>query len=505
MFLKQKKGNLVAQFVVLVIIATILIFTVSSFGSKIWQAFFPSADKSTLKSFDAVFNVFNAKAISQQDYDSTTMSIYLKEGYRIIFFDENGKLECKIKHWGMPAMGTFYAPKTCKPDKQCMCLYKEAPAMDKPPTDTADREKKLIKCYTFENKINVDEKYSDLNKVACNNKKTEPYGTYMFIKRSVYPPELPEKKDYVYVLENTEENRALDAKWRIPVCKTLYPSNPCYGKKDGDTVEATDQSSLDKIYNYCKNKEGVAYKSLSVKCEYPQGGTDCDTNCKYGDITDKCNVIYSTCEDYNQLIGTMGNTISSTGYRFIVNYISADEEYKYYGMCNNNVAYCNVNEGANCFVTTWNVYACKNSPSGTAYDSYGTTSCLSPQEDPDLKSANINCNVEFLKDLKDKVTRSGGFESFITSYDENNAKCKEYMEKNFYEKQSIMTCKKDKTDDCQKFIEGKERFIGTSYKCQLKFIEFENEYWLTHYDFIYPDCEKSIKELFTTVSLCKSG
>jgi len=489
MFLKPKKGNLVAQFVVLLVVAVILIFVVSSFGAKIWQAFFPSADKSTIKSFDSVFNVFNAKAASQQDYDSTTINIYLKDGYRIIFFDGE-KLECLHDHWYGPTIGTAYAPKECTKGKQCMCLYKKMPSLKQQSTDMKDRESNLVKCYSFENHINIELKNFDFNNIACNNKDTDSYGSYMFIKRTIYPPILPEKKDYVYVIEDNDANRALDADWSIPVCKTTDSSNPCYGKRNGDTVEATDQNSLGKIDRYCKTKDkDITYKSTSVKCEYLEGGTDCDTNCKDSDVTDQCNVTYSTCEDYNQLISSMGFNLN-------VEYISADEEYKYYGMCKFDATFCDIGkspggQSVGCGIADWNIYACKDSKTGateTNTDCAPPYTTVSGLEDTD-------CKVELLKNLDETTLYTGVFVGYIASYDTTNKKCNDYMIDKFYDKQPVMVCKKDMSDMCQKYIKDKEK------TCKLKFIAYGQDYWLMHYD---STCEKDVKELFASVSFCKT-
>ena len=78
------------------------------------------------------------------------------------------------------------------------------------------------------------------------------------------------------------------------------------------------------------------------------------------------------------------------------------------------------------------------------------------------------------------------------------------MTKNFYDKQSILTCREDNITECQKFIEEKDKLIGKGYKCELKLIAHGQTYWLTHYDASDPDCDKEVKALFTPVSLCKN-
>jgi len=495
MFLKPKKGNLVAQFVVLLVIAAILIFVVSSFGAKIWQAFFPSADKSTMKSFDAVFNMINTKGVSLQDYDSTNMNIYLKDGYKIIFFDD-GKLECRNQHWGMPIMATYYAPKECTSGEQCICLYKKVPAVA-PETDTKEREKNLVRCYSFQNRINIDTTYFDLNRIVCNAKDIDPYGSYIFIKRQVYP----ENKGYIYVLESNDTNNALDANWSIPVCKTSDLSNPCYGKRNEDVIEATDQASFDKIYSYCSNSQnnnGVSYKSLGVLCEYPQGGTDCKTDCRQDDVASLCGTTYSKCEDYNNLQGHMRDSTSRDDF-FTATYINEDD-FKNYIMCNNDRSFCNVGNSLGCNIVTLDVYAshnyisggCKNTAKGDAV----VNDCL-PSASTAADLEGVDCKIEFLKDSSGDIIESNNFVTFITSYNTNNIKCKAYINTYFYDKQSIMTCKDSKTDECKIFIESKDN-------CQLRFIADGQNYWLTHYDSSNPDCSTKVKALFTTFSTCET-
>ena len=490
--LKTKKGNLVAQFVVLIIIAVILIFVVTSFGAKIWQAFFPNADKSTIKSFDAIFNVINTKAISTLDHDSTTMNTYLKDDYRIIFFESTGRLDCKIDYWGSPALATYYAPKVCTPGKQCLCLYKKPPTIAAS-NDMKAREQNLVKCYSFKDPINIDDKYFDLNKVTCTTTKPIPYSSYIFVEQKIYPA----KKSFVYVIEDNDANKIQDAKWAIPACHTTDSSNPCYGKNDGDIVKGIDQTSFDNIYKYCQNREGVAYKSTSVQCVYSQGGDDCDVKCAPGDVTPFCGSgkKYSLCEDYNTLTDNMASG-------FAVNYISQDEDYASYAMCEFDNKFCTVSGNSGCHISTWDVYACRDSPTGTISATGGD--CSPPWPYAELGLDGVDCKIKYLADLDKKILTDSGYLSFITSYDDSNSKCSAYMKKYFFDKQSIMKCKAGMNTQCDAFVQNKKKMLSSNYDCDLKFIQNGQSYWLTHYDSSNAQCDKDVKALFTTVSLCKT-
>jgi hypothetical protein len=489
MFLKPKKGNLSATFLVLIIIAVIMIMMVSGFGARIWKAFFPSDDKSTMKSFDAIHTMLLTKTSSQKDYDSTTMNIYLKDPYRIVIFDED-------EFWCMNVgskVFAYTAPKDCEEGKICLCLYE-----DKPSTEDKDGKTNLIKCYNLENKNNliIDRPRIDIDKMICSDS-LDGYGSFMFIKRTIFHPKT---ESYLYILKANENNKELDDEWSIPVCKTTESKDLCFQKKAGDRIEATDNSVLSEILVYCK-QQNKDYKSAEVECTYdPSSKNNCFANCEPYDVSKLCGVEYKTCEDYNQLKKRMGLESDSE-----ITYTSIDDDLTKYRMCENEVAFCNVNSDLGCEINTWPVYTCKDSDSGSV-DPMNENCNLQILDEKGLR---IDCNIAYLEDLEDKIflDNNQNYMSFITRYSPKD-ECITYMKEHFYEEPTtIKACKQGMEEECQKFIKGKKNtltsLIGDQYECELKFIKYNQEYLLTHYS-SEEKCKTEINDLFTEVSICKT-
>jgi len=480
MFLKQKKGStIVVVIFVLLIVSVIMITYGSVFMAKLIGLFFPNGDKSTLKSFDSVFTVISAKSASLEDYDATTLNIYLRGNYQILVFEDNEVYS--VSQTKIPT------PKLCEKDKMCVCLYKDMPVLD-------GKDKNLIKCNNIDHKLTFDSQWQAVNGVIGLTAK--PYKSYIFIKYVNYSWSTP--KSYLYILEDNEANQAISEELSIPVCKTKDPNDLCFGKKKGDAVEAKDSTSLSKIYNFCQPKDGSKYKALGVLCDYPPTENDCKPDCTSHETTTFCSK-YSSCEDFNQL---KKDITSSTNIKYMTQ--EDTENFQQYSLCTMDTNFCDVNNGAGCTADTLKIYACKNSDSGAAEDPNPTdsidninTNCLLPSSTtiPELGSA--NCNVNFLKYSGNKIQiyDRNLQTSFITSYDTSNEKCKAYMTDHFYDTTTLMTCKQGKDAECQKFIAEKN--------CEIKFIREGN--WLTHYSMTDDTCKNKITDLFTTVSLCKSN
>jgi len=152
MFLKKSKGDMVVQFVVLLVAAIIMIFFITSYAAKIWGAFFPSDDKSTTKSLDTFYSLVESKAASPLDYEMTPYTVYIKKGYCMEFFDKPVVDDNTVKE---------YAPSGCY-DKsnqfqQCICLYNGFPSYTE-----SKKEKNVMNCVTLQAPVNIDSSFFDI-------------------------------------------------------------------------------------------------------------------------------------------------------------------------------------------------------------------------------------------------------------------------------------------------------------------------------------------------------
>jgi len=490
MFLGNKdrnvKGNLIAQFVVLLVVAVILILVVTSFGAKIWSAFFPNSDKSTVKSFDMVYQVLNLKSISEKDYDYTPLNVYMKENYRMLFFKES-LLNCGEKTTQITAGDdtvqtytgtsevTYYRPTTCE-DQQCLCLYK-----DEPSKILKEKDRYVVKCYQVMKKINIDPKLFQLNYKVCqagtntqvssgsSSGTDTAYGSYLFIKYNKYDPDTKELTPYVYVLLDTDANRKINEDLSIPRChKSSDPlSALCIGEKEGTIITAEKEGEIDTlntIYEGCKNNN---LKSTSITCTFNNNDNqECIASCIAGDESSKCTTKYKTCGGYNQIPGLSG-----------LNYISPTYDYKYTYMCENNANYCDFATG--CQIHSLLIYAYKSDPSG-GFD---------PKNNPDLATQITSCNAYYNIALETRTHKR-----FYTSYNTTNEECNNLFKDKFYESpQQIMACAPDNLDKCKTFIDDK------TTECELKFIKQSPNYWLTSYN---TNTCPEIEEMFIPVNFC---
>ncbi len=479
--------------VVVIIIAVIMITAGSAFTAKLLGLFYPNGDKSTLKSFNTIFSVLSAKSVSTQDYDATTLNIYLRNKYQILIFED--------KELYSVSNAKVYAPSICERGKMCLCLYKDKPAVGGE-KDKETSDENLVKCNVIEKKLDMDSKWADINGVVSLTAK--PYKSYIFIKYVNYSGSTP--KSYLYVLEDNATNQEISKELSVPVCKTKNQNDLCFGKKNGESVEANDTTSLSKIYAFCQNKEVPKYKALGVMCEYPPVETDCQPECDYHETRDFCDK-YSNCESFNRLKRDITSSIT-------IKYMTDEdtENFQQYSLCVQDVNFCDVNDATGCSADTLKVYACKESNTGAADDpnlndnkDEINENCLPPSNITIPELGEANCGVNFLKYSGNKVQiyERNLQTSFITLYDMNNEKCKAHMNTYFYDGVNLMVCKQGKDAECQDFIDGKDRWIRKGYDCELKVIPEGSSYWLTHYSLVEDDCKKGITELFTNVSLCK--
>ncbi len=475
---RNKKGNLIAQFLVLIIVATIMIIFVTSFGAKIWGVFFPNSDKSTLNNFEMLFNVINYNAVSEEDYESTPINIYLKEKYRILFFETN-YVDCGYKSTDSNEKIMYYKPQACdnKDNLQCICLYK-----DEPIKELKSKDKNVVKCHTLSQNINFDSLedpnlFFQLNRKGCNMGKsmnTESYNSYLIIKYNDYIDKKTVSR--VYVLEDTEANRRINTELSIPRCS--IKDDPllklCNRQKDGTVLGAnseldhtTNNAILGTISQECKK---TGFNSTSIRCDFNNDKTtnDCIASCSFGDESNNICKIGNTCENYNQIKGIYG-----------INYITPNYEYKYNYMCSNDVNYCNFK---NCKIKPLEFYTYKDSKLDGGFDPV-------PIETKDLKQKLSDCDIKYDANLYTAIRAW-----FITEHDDNS-NCNKLFEENFNDKLPVITCNPNYMDKCKDFIVDKEKI------CELKYLSKDNQYWLTYYKNDKTICPE-IETLFMPIDLC---
>lgn len=480
MFLKNKKGDITLQQVVLIVLAVAMIFIVLSFGSKIWQSFFPSADKSTTDSFNTLYNVINAKTYTDKSYDMTPVTSYIGDDYCIIYFYSKGD---SVVYYEDGKPKTFYKPTICK-NEPCLCLYDDVNdiADEFPGNEEDEKDEDIINCKPVKNSINIDDKYYDFNGAICGDDKT--YTNYLIIRRSVTEQGSSANNPYLYILKDSDEKRAegktareLHNMWNVPICQG---TNIC-GKKNADEViYPKDDQDFDKFYNECNIQGDKHYASISITCEYDASKRTCQPNCVEGDVLDECKTTYKTCEGYNQVLGVD---------KYITSNIES-EDYKYYYMCKNDVKYCGAQDSINrpngCEIDTIKIYARK-------YSEVGTDSALNtesnPTYNPEISGAIIEnelstiLNPTIKEECKIKTinipVKSNNV--FLSSYDESIENCKTHVNKYFYEQSTVMGCKQGSSTSCNDFI---EEIKNKDFK-SIKYIQnplSKEIFWITYYD-----------------------
>jgi len=401
---RRKKGNLVLQFVILIIIAAIMIFVVTAFGAKIWNAFFPSTDKSTIASFESLYTLMQAKSLSNKDYDSSRLTLYLKGGYAVVYFD-SGETGYVCGMWGTVAV-PIYKPDKCAKDKSCLCLYNGAPASGS--LSSSDRNNNVERCETFDEtkgKIVIE----DFNLVSYDSKK----GSCVYNNDKQYQTLIiSEEKDsgssnsasgsssnVLHVWLANADNVARDAYLSKPLCKNTIPANSvCKGLRDGDiagpardktgaiTYYASYITQYSAVNTECKstNADSKVYQAM---CVYDVASQTCSLDCTASSadtVSVDCSKITS-CSDYAGYYG------GGTSVQYMTVHSPA------YAMCVNSDP-CNVNKGKGCVQTLSSHYACTQSSTGEATTDSSSGDCVFP-----------SCNTRYFF--------AEGFTKFVKNYD----------------------------------------------------------------------------------------
>lgn len=450
MFLKKNRGNIVAQFTVLLIIAVIMITIVSFFGVRVMSIFFPDPDKSSLQSFEMVNIVINGVMTSNFEYESETLGIYMAKNYEMVLFYEP-TLKCNND--------VYYTPKDCG-NLKCICLYDDDPVKNK----ERKRDKNVVKCHTFKedvHKININPKYFNLNDGVCSRDSSKKYSSLIIAKRKAPETVAPEEKgkEYLYIMNDIEANRQLDSGWSINRCSP-EPGNIngiCSDKTGNSIFIPSTDDEASQILEHCKVSENVPYKSTHVFCELQKTG-NCVVKCADGDVTKKCHATggYNFCSDFNRDRGVNNEK-----------YVDLANNFESYWMCARDADYCDLG----CEISSWKTYTCKNSNNGAATG----TSCTLPSD----------CGAKFLAD-------TGVLKDFLQSYDDSKQECIDFVDQNFFKDNIILECKASDIE-CKSFVLNKRA------ECSLKYINDGDIYWITYYD---SGCDLEVKKLFDTARFC---
>jgi hypothetical protein len=453
----MKRGNIVAQFAVLLVIAVIMIFIVTSFGAKLWSAFFPSGDKSALNSFETVNTMINAVMASPYHYESNIVGIYMAKNYEMVFYYSQA-LSCHdVRMIGyndvrqVDASRTYYAPSECTSKdtgqfKQCICLYDDDPVYN----NEKRKDRRVIRCKTFDKDLAINHRYFELNQGLCLKDSKDKYSSLIIAKNVT-----SDGKHELMILSDTDANRKLNEEWNVPMCAdTGNIGGICMGVRDG-TIINVDEKNFGLIYSYCSNLEGKAYKTTSVKCIYDKSQNNCKIDCSIGDISGKCGTTYTSCSDFNKDPG-------------IVQHIDKYQNYGNYQACAEDSKYC----GLGCGADYWEPYICLNTPSGEM-----DKTCELPQ----------GCAY-------DTLMPTGMLRKFLKSYDESKPECKQFVEQKFLKtKGKILDCKAEKEFDCTIFA------INKKTECDIKYLVDGSIYWITSYDV---KCESEVLQLFDYAYFC---
>ncbi|HYD03029.1 MAG TPA: hypothetical protein VEC16_01905 [Alphaproteobacteria bacterium] len=475
MFLGRKNGDITLQQLVLIVVAVIMIIIVTSFGSKVWASFFPSADKSTEDSFNTFASVINAKSATPLSYDMTPLTLYLSEGYCMIYFYGGPSTDfISVDGTSPSSAGTggasyttvenkYYRPSICN-GEPCICLYD-----GRPEKDQENRNENVVSCKPIAKPVNINYAYYDFRGIICGTHvDTTRYRPLLIIRYT--ESSASTNKNFIYILNDTNTNRELHKKWSVPIC-TSDKQNLCYGKRDDEIVRFTTGSELDRVRQYCGNVADKNYLSTGVKCLYDPKDRSCNVDCSAGDIKSECGTTYKTCSDFNKIAG-------------VEKYLSTDESnvnYQYYHMCLNNQNYCNLNPA--CGVTSWDAYIKLDSLDGSVKNT----------DDIFTEDIKTKCSIKFLTILDSK------YDYYLLSYNTNEQNCVEYFKEKFSQgKNTFMACKQGNNANCKTFI------TQNTEKCGLKFVYKGDHHWITYHN-DEEGCSKEIEKNFEIAYKCVSG
>jgi hypothetical protein len=464
-FIKSKKGSdITLKQVVLMVFAVALILVVTGFGAKIWSSFFPSGDKSSVKSFDSIYSVISTPPLVKDQYYSTSMGIYVEKNHYIVFFpNTNDDLYDCTSEYQATTSKRYYKPKVCN-GKQCICLY-----LDKPVGTSEGREKNVVRCHTFDQIWSVTAKQFALNDKACSDKDILNYGSYLMVKHSDSKTEM----NNLLILDDTPENRLYVKDISRHICNDpskVDESKLCLNKKDGDVLKPSTFEEFTAIHNACL-WDG---DSISAKCVYDTASSICKLDCSDKEST-KCNFDYKQCKDYND--------IPSYGFEFI----NKDYSAGHYYMCTSPEYFCNFD----CAIEPVMVYPSK---CGWDADILGTRE----NDAKEIISCDPNAYSEIRAKCDFKYSTVLPANRYIVSYNTKDKDCTKFMDDNFYSQIKVLSCKPGSETSCAAFI--KSNVDGTK-NCGIRFLQEGSRFVLLSYDTRPQGCT-TLKDWFIEADYC---
>jgi energy-coupling factor transporter ATP-binding protein EcfA2 len=326
----SRKGNLVLQFVVLLIITLIMIFVISAFGVKIFEGFFPSTDSSTTKSFTALYTAMNTKSLSTKNYDSVKLGTYIAKDHGIYFFD-NSATGC------IRGIVKISRPTACDGKASCLCLLKGPIEHSGTPADT---DKYVKVCKDFNQTFSINQDTLSLYNSGCGTSTTNQFYNIIIAHTG---------EKTMVIMESNESSRKYDDEMKKLTCPTIAdsvsPSYICSGKKDGEILTGKEVfdacSEYNKTWNVfvaeCKYDTNKYPKRCELNCE--KWKFDCETmipNSDTGcDAYNQGGIVRVNDQDYKYLLEGNLNTDKSYG------------ETSNYFACNLDLEACQISKNGN--------------------------------------------------------------------------------------------------------------------------------------------------------------
>lgn len=139
----MKKGNLLTEFFVKIVLALLMVGLLIWFTVAIWNALFPGEDAATLKSFESLADAIAAQGNKNTPASFVNTQIYFADSsYKILLFDKE-KLNYS-ETWNVESL-TYLKPSSCK-GSTCLCLYKGK-------LNPEDEDENVVRCKIYSSNV----------------------------------------------------------------------------------------------------------------------------------------------------------------------------------------------------------------------------------------------------------------------------------------------------------------------------------------------------------------
>lgn len=193
----MKKGNLLTEFFVKIVIAFLMVGLLIWFAVALWGALFPGVDAATLKSFESLSDAIISQGNKNIPASYINTQIYFTDSsYKILVF-ENEKVTFNDITWLRPA--------DCK-DSKCICLYNGLPNQE-------DKEENVVRCKIFPSSISIVRfDLTNSNGKTINQEKSNKFYTVI-----IFQNKTSDNNNEISVILNLDnknkENQDMVKKW----------------------------------------------------------------------------------------------------------------------------------------------------------------------------------------------------------------------------------------------------------------------------------------------------